>query len=514
MKDKNEKLEIVKVILGAAFAVVMVGISFGLGWCAKELSVIKQNQLKSQDVIQDMQNDVREITGKIAVIEQNYLKLRGQVKDVQTNVEKSVSNMAETIEENQLELQDSIENIRKDIQEMTRKIALIKQNQIEFQGLIERISEEVLPKASLEVISTDPPSPAVLDVGEKFYVKFRYRLGSSEAVQIWARPYIRGSRTRGYKAHGSSHYKRAVKESGVAEGWFYFDKPTVVDEVRINMRGVATGKDVHTISHKINARWIRSKVGKKEQARQRKTEDKRILIDINNPEGERGWRDEYVIKLEPTGDIRKEFGVNWFRPHRVASISTERPDFINTLPRFRHDMQRYLILRLGDADDNQIVGVMDFRKPDRIHFPFDLYLDIDRDGDLAENFIEDRRHIKGICVPYKDGTTENYALHLYSTHYEPIGVNYQSLAGRYGILEADKKRIQILIIDNSGNGIFNDDDDVILLDWDLDGKLDGSHQADDDRPLYSSLELPGGLYRVVELDAVGRRVVLRRDEAK
>ena len=157
---------------------------------------------------------------------------------------------------------------------------------------------------------------------------------------------------------------------------------------------------------------------------------------------------------------------------------------------------------------------MDFREPDRKHFPFDLYLDIDRDGDLAEDFIEDRRHIKGICVPYKDGTIENYALQLYSTHYEPIGVNYQSLAGRYGILEADKKRIQILIIDNSGNGIFNDDDDVILLDWDLDGKLDGSHQADDDRPLYSSLELPGGLYRVVELDEVGRRVVLRRDEAK
>jgi hypothetical protein len=242
----------------------------------------------------------------------------------------------------------------------------------------------------------------------------------------------------------------------------------------------------------------------------------RVVIDVNNPEGEMGWSDEYTVEMKPMNDIRRQFGVNWYRPHKVGTISTEKPDSINTLPKFKHEMQRYLILRLGDAEENQIIGVMDFRKPSMDHFPFDLYLDRDRDGDLAEDFIEDRRHIEGICASYKDGTTENYALHLYSySGLERMGVAHQSHAGRYGVLEADEKRIQVLVIDNSGNGIFNDDDDVVLLDWDLDGIINGSHQAGagDDRPLYSVLQLPGGAYRVVEFDAAGRRMVLRRERA-
>jgi hypothetical protein len=197
-------------------------------------------------------------------------------------------------------------------------------------------------------------------------------------------------------------------------------------------------------------------------------------------------------------------------------MSTKKPDFIDVLPKFRYQMQRYLILRLGDADNNQVVGVMDFRKPDRNHFPFDLYLDKDCDGNLAEDFIENRRHIEGIRTCYKDGTTENYALHLYSysTSSEPIGVAYQSLSGRYGILEANKKLVQVLVIDNTGNALFNDDDDAILLDWDLDGALDGSHQADEDQPLYSALELPGGTYKVAAFDPAGRKMIIRRQNAK
>lgn len=239
-----------------------------------------------------------------------------------------------------------------------------------------------------------------------------------------------------------------------------------------------------------------------------------ISIDVDNPKGEAGWKDEYVIRLKSTGDIRKYFGVNWYLPHKIAGISTEKPDFIKAIPKFKHQMQRYLVLRLGDAQNNQIAGVMDFRKPETKHFPFDLYLDRDRDGDLAEDFIADSSHIAEISIPYKDGTTENYALRLHSYSDEPVGVACRTLTGRYGILEADRKRIQILVIDNTGNGIFNDADDVILLDWDLDGKLDGSHQAKDHRPLYSPLELPGGRYRVAEFDTPGRRMALRRQTAK
>jgi len=577
MEEKSKELKMSRVVLVVVFAVAALGIGFGLGWYAKELCAIKQNQLRFEDTIEAMQSNIQAITEKETALGKEQLKLQGSIRDAEDNMEalvgdisetigqnraeladamkniredtqKMVSGLAERIEKNQLESRQAIESVRNNTQEIVRnlaerieknqlefrdvivslrentheiadKIATAQQELLDFRALVEQISREALG-SSLEVISVEPSSPAVLNPGEKLTVKFRYRLGSSEDVQIWARPYTRGSRTRGYKAHGSPHYKKSVNKTGVAEGWFYFDEPTVVDEVRINMRDVTTGENVYTASYKIDARWVGSELAKKAQAKRQsrssRSASKRICIDVNNPAGQAGWKDEYVIKLGPTNDIRREFGVNWFRPHRFGSISTEKPDFINALPQFKHEMQRYLTLRLGNAENNQIFGVMDFRKPDRNHFSFDLYLDRDRDGDLAEDFVADRNHITGICVPYDDGTVENYALsaYSYSTDNEFIGVAYQSHAGRYGILEADKKRIQLLVIDNSGNAIFNDDDDVILLDWDLDGEIDGSHKTDDDRPMYSLLKLPGGSYRVVEFDEPGRRMVIRREQAK
>ena len=266
----------------------------------------------------------------------------------------------------------------------------------------------------------------------------------------------------------------------------------------------------HELQTLLDRRWAESQISKDKQACLLRAESKRVFIDPDHPEGDSGWKDEYVIQLKTTNRITEEFGVDWYRPHTVDSISSDKPDFVNALPKFKYEMQRYLTLRLGDAENNQIIGVMDFRRPDRKQFPFDLYLDRDRDGNLAEDFIEDRRHVKGVCVPYKDGTTEDYSVNLYSYSVEPIGVAYQVLAGRYGIFEADKKRIQLLVIDNNGNAIFNDDVDVIVLDWNMDGRLDGSHQANDHRPLYTPLELPGGVYRVLEFDAPGRRMILKK----
>ena len=380
MKNEGKEAEPMKIILavalailGAALAIVILGMSFVLAWYGLRLSAI----------------------------ERNYIKLHGKIIEVQTGTRK-----------------------------MAEKIAAM-----------EMLNERMSSRSALEVISVEPPSPAVLNPGEILNVKFRYRLGPSEAVQIWARPYTSGRRTRGYKAHGSSVYKKAVRESGVAEGSFFFDGPAVVDEIRINMQDVASRKDVHTISYKIDARWVGAGVIKKVQTNQQKQSSQgscfvralpgRVFIDVNNPDGDAAWKDEYIVELKPTPDIRRQFGVNWYRPHKVDTISAEKPDSINTLPKFKHEMQRYLILRLGDAGKNQIIGVMDFRKPSMDHFPFDLYLDRDRDGNLAEDFIENRKHIEGIRASYKDGTTENYALHLYSySGLERIAVAFQSHAGR------------------------------------------------------------------------------------
>lgn len=119
----------------------------------------------------------------------------------------------------------------------------------------DQMGGEVILGRSLKVISTEPPSPAVLEVGQKLYINIHYRLGPSASAQIWARPYTDGSSTRGYKAHGSRRYKKAVEESGIIQGWFYFDEPTTVDEIRVKMKDNTANETVYTIAYKVDVRW-------------------------------------------------------------------------------------------------------------------------------------------------------------------------------------------------------------------------------------------------------------------
>jgi thiol-disulfide isomerase/thioredoxin len=224
------------------------------------------------------------------------------------------------------------------------------------------------------------------------------------------------------------------------------------------------------------------------------------------------WKDEYIIELKGIENITtQQFGVNWFRPHVLESILPDKPDFIQSLPPFKHQMQRYLTFRLGNAEGNRIFAIADFDTPDRKYFPFDLYLDKNRDGNLVDDYIPDSTRITGIEVPYSDGTVEPYSLYFYSfSGDESFGFAYQVLAGRYGSFPVGSAQMQLLVIDNNGNGNFNDSEEVLLMDWDLDGKINGSHQADEKVPLYSVLKLPGASYKIAEFDPPGRRMVLQK----
>ena len=229
------------------------------------------------------------------------------------------------------------------------------------------------------------------------------------------------------------------------------------------------------------------------------------------------WKDEYTIELKGIEDVTvAPFDVTWFRPSGIQNISTEKPDFIKSPPPFKYQMQRYLTLHLGNAENNQIFGVIDFRKPEQKFFPFDLYLDRNGDGNLADDFIGNNERIMGVQVPYNDGTTENYSLHIYSYFDgEAIELAYRSLAGRYGVFPVGRKSVQFLILDYNPNGIFNDRKDLILVDWDLDGKFDGQCDANPGTvALYSPLALPGATYHVAEIDPPGQRMVLRKVETQ
>lgn len=111
----------------------------------------------------------------------------------------------------------------------------------------------------LEVVTTEPNSPAVLKVGEKMNVTIFYELKSLEKAAIWTRPYLNGNLARNYSAHHLTFVSNEPNDTGFVTGWFYFDKPAQIDEVRVFMRDLATNNTVKTISHKVSAQWIESK---------------------------------------------------------------------------------------------------------------------------------------------------------------------------------------------------------------------------------------------------------------
>lgn len=105
---------------------------------------------------------------------------------------------------------------------------------------------------SLEVVSTIPQTPTVLSLGERLRVKVRYHLASADQARIWARPYTGGKRTSSYRAHPSPLYDAG---SGEMEGWFYFDRQTKVDEVRVKMVSADSKEPIATASLVVDAEW-------------------------------------------------------------------------------------------------------------------------------------------------------------------------------------------------------------------------------------------------------------------
>jgi len=106
----------------------------------------------------------------------------------------------------------------------------------------------------LAVIATEPAVPAVLELGEKLVVVIRCEPPTSEPVQVWTRPYKEGNLVRGYKAH---HLEKvsAVNTQIIIIGWFSFESPKVIDEVRVFMRDISSNEIVATSSYMANVKW-------------------------------------------------------------------------------------------------------------------------------------------------------------------------------------------------------------------------------------------------------------------
>jgi hypothetical protein len=107
----------------------------------------------------------------------------------------------------------------------------------------------------LAVISFEPSMPAKLDLGEKLNIEIYYELDSLKKAAIWVRPFVNGKRALGYSAHHLSIVENNINNPNLVAGWFYFDKPKQINEIRVFMKDLDTNKIVKIISYSISAKW-------------------------------------------------------------------------------------------------------------------------------------------------------------------------------------------------------------------------------------------------------------------
>jgi hypothetical protein len=111
------------------------------------------------------------------------------------------------------------------------------------------------PDDELALVSVEPALPAALAVSEKLRFDIVYELKSIEQAAIGVRPFVNSQRANGYHAHHLIIVSKDTENPGIITGWFYFDKPTQINEVRLYMQNLDTGATVKELSYPISAAW-------------------------------------------------------------------------------------------------------------------------------------------------------------------------------------------------------------------------------------------------------------------
>jgi len=467
MTDKSESSQAIKIIGSIILAIVVIAMSFAMGWYGKELSVINQRQLELRQQIAAVQMDMEQAVNSVA---DSAEQTRFEFEDVTDGIQKDISQIHNTIDAVRREQNEIHNNIQRNIQETKRDIDnTIQQNQIQINRNIDAAKRE---HTEIQNNTNNRFQEIKGDINtiRQNQLQTKNLAEQTAQEQIQSRKMIEDTHNTIPKLKESiDALKRRIDE---------LSKPTAKQDPpkKSKPKAAAEGKD-NTAAKK--------------------------------PDIKPDWQDQYIVNLESVDSIDERFNVDWYRPHCTCVGSDEKPDAVKVSPKFKHKKQRYFFIELGNAEDNRVNFIADFTIHEIGPATLDIYLDKDRDGDFAEDYIDNPKRIKNIKIPSKDGTYENYSLNLYplSSIYKFC---YRTLSGRNGSIETDVGRIPILIMDNNSNGIFNDTEDLILVDWNTDGKLNGSSSANEYCPLYSVLKFSGASYRVVQIDAPGRCLTLKR----
>ena len=210
--------------------------------------------------------------------------------------------------------------------------------------------------------------------------------------------------------------------------------------------------------------------------------------------------------------------VEYYRPVQVK-LSEQPPLKPKAEPRYESPKPLYGVLQLGDGPDNRFLVAID--EPDggkpRI------YVDGKGDGDLLNagpgNW---DRSEAGVCfvgnvvidAPYPTGRLPFKFCFYRFRNRQPNSLFCYHMTGREGEVVLDGNRYQVLVLDDNGDGRFDDlQNGSLIIDLNQDGTLEGAADSAEHFALNEPFNVRGKVWEVASLSADGLSLTLRRSQA-
>ena len=156
--------------------------------------------------------------------------------------------------------------------------------------------------------------------------------------------------------------------------------------------------------------------------------------------------------------------INWYSANAFDYASSQINETLIP-PNFEGSVQYYGQIPFGNTNSNLYNYIIDVLDDNSKIF----YFDLNNDNNLVNDLIE-TAYLDTFTVKYIDGTTEPFK--FYYHYYGDNRINYTRTCGRGGYINIDNQDIEILVLDNNSNAIY-DINDSFIIDLNLDGELNG-----------------------------------------
>jgi thiol-disulfide isomerase/thioredoxin len=225
-----------------------------------------------------------------------------------------------------------------------------------------------------------------------------------------------------------------------------------------------------------------------------------------------------TIRLEPRQGVMGSL-VNYYRPLRIA-LAAEPQEELSAEPEYASEKPLYGAMRLGDGPDTLVTLVVDEAEGETPR----IYVDRNNDEDLTNDGDGEWTRPSGsnlglsgvvIDVDYKTATVPyTFEFYRFTTRLRDYVFYYRN-ASREGEITSDSKSYKIAVLDENGDGRFDDlDGGTVIIDLNQDGKLIGNSDSAEHNKLGEPFNIHGKVWEVVSVLPDGKTLTLRPSTAE